>query len=462
MTDSDPRIPTAASSRWNGIGPLVFAMMLALIYFAVPYMTNWWPDSFHPLFWVGEALLVAAGIGMLMGVQVPRRWRSWRRFRVYIPREGIGYLLIMAVLFVGSSLTQSNMLLLVFAAMAGPFVVNGWLTFNMLNNLRVQRRPPARAMAGEPFSVELELENRASLISAWMLSVQDEVVRLARKQSANVLFVRVPPRHTQAGFYREQLDQRGRYELGPIRISTRFPLGLIERSLVLPAPGSLLVYPRVGRLTPQWKRDLLGAAEQVEVTHARAGVFDDEFHRLREYRTGDNPRAIHWRSSARRGTLILREYQQHREQNLLLMLDLFVNQAIPDGAARLELLLSAAATLAVEYRRECRGGTLTVVCGGRDTWRQEAAGGVAGLDLLFDRLAVAEPTNDQHFALLAREVLEQLPQGTRAMVLSLREATHAPWSRSVMLQGNGQWVTITPERYKELVLFPESRRETSA
>lgn len=92
-------------------------------------MTNWWPEAFHSLFWVGEGLLVALGIALLLGVQVPRRWLWWRRFRVYIPREGIGYLLIMAVLFVGSSLTQSNMLLLVFAAMAGPFVVNGWLTW---------------------------------------------------------------------------------------------------------------------------------------------------------------------------------------------------------------------------------------------------------------------------------------------------------------------------------------------
>lgn len=461
MADSDPRMTTTTTSRWNGIGPLVLAGLLAIVYFRFPVMTDWWPEGFHPLFWVGEGLLAAAGIALFCGVQIPQRWRSWRRFRVYIPREGIGYLLIMAVLFVGSSLTQSNMLLLVFAAMAGPFVVNGWLTFNMLNNLRVERRPPLRTMAGEPFSVELELENRASVISAWMLSLQDEVAGHSRRRSANVLFVRVPPRQSQAGFYRERLDQRGRYALGPIRISTRFPLGLIERSLVLPAPGSLLVYPRVGRLTPQWKRDLLGAAEQVEVTQARAGVFDDEFHRLREYRTGDNPRAIHWRSSARRGTLILREYQQHREQNLLLILDLFVNATIPDGPARLELLLSTAATLAVEYRRECRGGTLTVVCGGRETWRQEAAGGAAGLDLLFDRLAVAEPTGDQHFALLAREVLEQLPQGTRAVVLSLREAAQTPWSRVPMLQGHGQWLTITPERYEALIVFPETRRETA-
>ncbi len=454
---SDPEV---RERRFPFAGAAMMLLAAALMggYIEFPFMHAWWPRPFHPLFWFAAWSLAAAGAAHVVWTLVPTRWARWlpgiSRYRVDFPREGIGFLLIMTVLFIGSSLTQSNMLLLVFAAMAGPFVVNGWITFNMLQGLRVQRVPPARAMATELFSVEITLENRSSLLSAWVMSVQDELYWKDASSASSVLFVRVPPQESQVGYYQLWLSKRGRYEYGPMRVSTRYPLGLIERSLIVREPAVTLIYPRIGRLAPAFRRQMLGANEQVEVPQSRFGVFDDEFHTLREYRTGDNPRAIHWRTSARRGALIVREYQQNREHNLLVVIDL--SGVKSQYAAQTEVALSLALTLVVEYRHECRGGQLTVLCGGRDPFRWEATAMSTGMDALLDWLAVVEPAPDEHFALLAREMLDQVDPGTRVVVVSTRPQTAAPWGKTgVTARGiTMQWVEVTQQRFKEAVVFP--------
>ena len=62
-----------------------------------------------------------------------------------------------------------NMLMLVFAMLVGPFVLNGWITFSMLKRMNVVRRAPRRTMAGDPVSVEIELSNEKNLLSAWLM-----------------------------------------------------------------------------------------------------------------------------------------------------------------------------------------------------------------------------------------------------------------------------------------------------
>src|SRR5690606_30386177 len=61
--------------------------------------------------------------------------RRRQRFRTTI--AGYVYVIVMIVLFLGSLMTQSNPLMLVFALLAGPFIVNGGITFRMLRGLRV-------------------------------------------------------------------------------------------------------------------------------------------------------------------------------------------------------------------------------------------------------------------------------------------------------------------------------------
>src|SRR5690606_38054331 len=111
-------------------------------------------------------------------------------------------------------------------------------------------------------------------------------------------------------------------------------------------------YPRLGRLAPRWNRERSRAAELARRHEPRRGSFDDEFHHLREHRWGDNPRSIHWRSSARQGQLMVREFQENREPDLVLLLDLWAPPHPADEQQdRVELAVSFAATVCVEQLR---------------------------------------------------------------------------------------------------------------
>jgi uncharacterized protein (DUF58 family) len=321
-------------------------------------------------------------------------------------------------------LTKQNTLLLVFAFMAGPFVINGWMTFGMLQAARIQRNAPKRAMEGELFSVELALLNSRPLFAIWMMSVRDEIEHQRDSLEATVLFSRVSPRSSQSGQYQLRLAHRGRYRLGPLRIASRFPLGLVERSRVFTAAGEILVYPRIGRISPNWRQRLIGATELVSRIQPHQGVFHDDFHRLREFRSGDNPRAIHWRSTARRGELILREFHQNREHTLAIVLDLFGSASAKRGGNDVvEFALSFVASLLVERGRECRDGYLTLAASGDHALHWEGQATSSSLESLFDGLAVLEAGPASEIGTILHQTVLHSSASTRILFVTTRAAS---------------------------------------
>jgi uncharacterized protein (DUF58 family) len=301
------------------------------------------------------------------------------------------YLLIMIVIFVGAAIGHSNMLMLVFGLLAGPFILNGWATFSMLKRIRVTRRMPAHAMAGEPFSVDITIENQKRIVSSWLITVRDRIFNEYERLNAQILFARVPRQGRHTGHYQLRLMQRGRYRFGPILLTTRFPFGLVERGLVFDVFDEILIYPRVGRLSSSWKRQNLTGTELSQRQQPRRGAFDDEFHRIREFRRGDNPRAIHWRTSARHNQLMVCEYHPSRDRDLLLLVDLWQPPDPRDvDVDHVELAVSLAATICVEHLRENRDSQVSLLVAGRKYESWESLAGPGSIDPLLKALATVE------------------------------------------------------------------------
>jgi uncharacterized protein (DUF58 family) len=355
-------------------------------------------------------------------VALPRRFQ-FGLHRVSLPRTGQFYLVIMILIFSGSLLGRSNMLMLVFSMMAGPFVINGWITYSMLKRTSVERIAPTRAMAGEPMTVELVLSNRKRLMSCWLLSVRDRIENNEEQLEPSLLFARVPAGERQSGHYQVRLNRRGRYRLGPARITARFPLGIVERGQMVSIPGEILVYPRLGRLSSRWMREHFLASDLVERRELRQGAFDDEFHRIREYRWGDNPRAIHWRSSARHNALMVREYHQSRDLNLMVLVDLWLPaRNEPQDRERLELALCVAATMCVAHMKESRDSTLHVAMAGKRLSRWNGESRMSNADPLMDLFAMAEGTPHPEVAALLQQSASKRLRGTRVVLVTSRAA----------------------------------------
>ena len=346
---------------------------------------------------LGGVMLVVGTLNLLFGRQVGRvLGRVGRRSRVVVPREGIAYLAIMLVLAIGALLGHRNMPLLVFGMMAGPFVLNGWIVYGILKGVTLKRRAPRRAVAGEFVGVEIEVSNSKKVIASHMLEVHDRIDgaalgRSGRDEEGVVTFVRVPAKEHRVGRYQIRFAQRGLYTLGPMRVSSRFPLGIGERGQLFTDTAELIVHPALGRLLPAWTRQQKEMAESNRRVQARLGLFDDEFHRIREFRSDDNPRWIHWRSTARRGQLMVREYQQHRHADSLVLLDL---PELPDWSTdAVEMAVSLTATVCVEQTRSSSGGRylLAIAANRPELITSRAPGGFR--EEALDALAVCQPSS---------------------------------------------------------------------
>ena len=111
---------------------------------------------------------------------------------------------------------------------------------------------------------------------------------------------------------------RGVIDLGPVTMEAGDPLGLIRRRRILAGARKLYIHPRTVALPPLeagLQRDLEG--------DPGPGIVDDdlEFHALRPYAPGDDMKRVHWLSTARAGTLMVRQYEPTLRTRTELILD---------------------------------------------------------------------------------------------------------------------------------------------
>ena len=370
---------------------------------------------------LGGGFLVVAVLSMLL--------RSWLtaiaqkfgiRSRMLLPREGLVYLGIMLVVAIaaltGGNPDTGNMLLLIFGMMAGPFVFNGWVVVAMLARVHVSRHLPISVSSGDWFSVEIRMRNDKRLLSSRLVEVRDVIQGKKIRDEGKVVFVCVAPGDRRSTHYDLCISRRGLYKFGPLRLSSRFPLGIGERGHVVSADDEVIVHPKIGRLLSAWTRRERELAESITRSNARVGLFDDEFHGIREYRSGDNPRAVHGRSSARHGHMMVRVHEQHREADLIVLLDLYSSKKFPEPLQ--ELAISLAATICVEQTRLSSSGRYRLMIAGRDFQNVECSSSSGFRDAALKELAICESSPKAQLA---------------PMLLAVCQSSFAPNSRFVLI-----------------------------
>ena len=425
-----------------GAGNTIRLLASAAFFLAAYVIPLTFPD------WSGSrnTLLILGGISLafaLITIMFPRltarfTQRMGIRSRMLLPREGIVYLGIMLIVAIGAltggSPDTGNILLLVFGMMAGPFVLNGWVVDAMLTRVTVSRQHPLSTQAGVYFGVDVKLRNDKPLLSSRLVEVRDVVQGRDLRAEPTVTFVRVGPKEERFGRYELCINRRGLYRFGPMRISSRFPLGIGERGHVVEGESDLLVHPAIGRLLPGWKRRERDLAESASRANARMGIFDDDFHSIREYRAGDSSRAIHWRSSARHGQMMVKEHQQHREAELIVMLDFVLTPEFTESLQ--ETAVSLAATLCVEQTRQLSAGTYRLLIAGREQQNLEVVGAARFRDAALKALATCQPS--------AKAPLSEI----------LNAVARSP------ISSNSRFVLITPRPETARVICEEMARDS--
>ena len=203
---------------------------------------------------------------------------------------------------------------------------------------------PMRVAAGSAARVRVELRNMTPGVSRLVMA--EDRVPYALGPSPRFVVEGLASGRAAAITYTLACHSRGRYAVGPLRLRLRDPFGMCEINRSFSATDPLIVLPRVYPLTsPSGGGRWSGSGEALAKSAASTGEDDLT---TREYRHGDDLRRVHWRSTARRGELMMRQDEQPRLLRATVLLDTRQNGHCGEGpASSLEWAVSAAASVAV-------------------------------------------------------------------------------------------------------------------
>src|ERR1700760_321722 len=169
-------------------------------------------------------------------------WRRWRPpRRLSFTREGrIIVILAVGVGFAAIN-TGNNLLYLLLGWLLSFIIASGILSELTLKKLIVDRRPPARVYAGEPFLMEVVIKNEKPNRASYSIEVEDLVG--STPLDKRCYFLKIPAAKSQRTSYRHTFVRRGLYTLTGYRVATKSPFALFRKSRDVDAPIEVLVYP---------------------------------------------------------------------------------------------------------------------------------------------------------------------------------------------------------------------------
>ena len=252
-----------------------------------------------------------------------RRLRRWFRAPRRLRFTRAGWLFTAGALAIGMAAipTGNNLLFLVLGSMLGFIAVSGWLSEQSIRLLRIERRIPRGVTAGKPFRIGYRVGNRKRRMPSLAVEVREVQLPGDAAQPRGAWLSSLGAGRSATLRAQHLVERRGVYALEEITLATGFPFGLFHKERDLDLPGTLIVWPRSDRpvrdaRTPGRQRRRTG-----EIAGGAAGP-RGEFRYLRDYRPGDDPRDVHWRSSARLGTPLVREYERERAEAVWVCIDL--------------------------------------------------------------------------------------------------------------------------------------------
>jgi len=272
------------------------------------------------------------------------RWKRGVRRGLYLTTEGLLFIPLMGSVGFAAINTGANLLYLIFAMMAGLMSVSALASWMNIRRLDVRRIIPDGVPIDEEARIGLVVENKKSFFFSYALRMVD---LLDKDHIAGVAFLfRLPVKQSQTVEYSTRFSRRGRHHFHRVRISSRFPFGLAEKSISWKEPGEILVYPKLypAREFLQSHGIDIGDYETGRRGHG-ASLFG-----LRDYIAGDSAQSIHWKISARRGELVVREMEAEDHRKVTLILD---NHVAPKQAQscreNFERAVSCLASVGAEF-----------------------------------------------------------------------------------------------------------------
>jgi uncharacterized protein (DUF58 family) len=228
---------------------------------------------------------------------------NWARTRP--TKEGIIFLGLTFTVGFAALNTGNNLLYLIFGMMLSFIAASGIISMINLSGIEIKINPPEDVFALTSTPLRFSVRNLKILIPSYSLTIDIE----GRRAFLSYL----PPKVTKTITVRSFFKKRGWNKFPQAILFTKFPFGFFKKWIRIDlGDEEVLVYPKVEKLVID--KDVF-KQEFGEREFERLG-FGGELRSIRAYHPGDNPKFIHWRTTAKIGELMLREFQDDESKRV--------------------------------------------------------------------------------------------------------------------------------------------------
>jgi len=304
------------------------ALLLAVYSGAAAQLGNLGVAASSALF----ALVIAAWVGVTLvptlAKRTPLRWIGYR-MEYKISRAGWTYIGATLLVALAALNTGNNLLFLILACLISVILMSGILSSISLAGVELRIELPENIFAGQTLRTNVELHNEKLMFPSFALRVEAVAAKGgsgAALLDRPVFFPFLPRQERVKQSVPVTFLRRGLHVQDSFRIVTRFPFGFLQKTRRVALKAEALVYPSVE--TSSELADMFQDIEGNIESHSKGRGQD--LHALREYVPTDSARHVHWKASARMGSLMVREFARENDRRVLLVLDPYAD-AVENG-----------------------------------------------------------------------------------------------------------------------------------
>ncbi len=319
--------------------------------------------------WSAGLALLLAGIVAIKVVPYLARRTALERWMLKVEyeftREGLVYLIIIAVITVAALNTGNNLLFIVLASLLAGILVSGILSKIVLSGLELEFVLPDHVFAERPMISRLTLWNLKWFFPSFSITVsardpaKDKRSKNSRQAPRPVyngaeprsildqpVYVPYIPRRGSATQHVElTFPRRGRYTQEGFRVSTKFPFGFLKKAHEVPSRQEILVLPNV-QPTEEFYEILPLMGGEVESFFKGRG---HDLYSIRDYQESDTARHVDWKATAKVQQLKVREFTREDERRLVLVFDARMAGADEETLGKFEKGVTLCACLAWHF-----------------------------------------------------------------------------------------------------------------
>ena len=222
-----------------------------------------------------------------------------------------------------------------------------WVTIGYFGaRLQITRRLAGKIEEGGILEIETSVRNNGFLLF-FNLALEDNLACADDGERSKLLLINYLGFKSCANLkYKCCCYLRGKYQIGPVNIFFFDPFGMFFFKKTYPMYSELYVYPETFYIR-KFPNLVKGALPWFGIETARVSGDDDEFFGIREYKSGDPIKRIHWPSTARNNKLIVKQFQRQSYSKATIIFSLDKDKNFGYGKEKVaEYIIKIAASIA--------------------------------------------------------------------------------------------------------------------